>query len=80
MVRTFWLAVVLLIGMPLVHAQTLLKDTGRGIVNAGKAAGRLTGKAAVKAGHASASGGKKAANFSARKVSQGTAKLEEKTR
>ena len=80
MTRTFILLVVMLSSLATISAQTLLKDTGRGIVTAGKAAGRVTGKAAKKAGRVTGTGAKKAVNFSARKVNQGSEKLEEKTR
>lgn len=78
--KTFLAVIVLFIALPGIYAQTLLKDTGRGLANVGKAAGRLTGKAAVQAGRATKTGGKKAAHYSARKVNQGTAKLEDKTK
>lgn len=80
MTRTFILTVVALGGLSAAQAQTLMKDTGRGIVNAGKIVGRATGKAAKKAGRVTGTGAKKAVNFSARKVNQGSEKLEEKTR
>lgn len=84
MKTTPWIAAVVMVFLPALSAQTLLKDTGRqlgkGAKAAGKAAGKVSGVGLKKAGRASRAGGKKAAHFSAKKVNQGSAKLEEKTR